>query len=796
MQEYDIIKQSLKTHTKRRIIMPSNIKKRITAALTAFICFFSMLSYNYPDKPTAAAEDNTVPVAAYETDKSYDYSNAESVDKMSFGKKALGTVTVSGNINATDTYKDKNDKVYTAYGASSGQLSFSYNYDGSLLDENGDHYLVDDTSKKFADKKLHAKIKKGILTIQKSKNGVEWEDAVNPIVNFFEDNKNGAENFYTTNGKDLAKGMFYRITVAYETKQNVDKKIDPKTYHTEVYEFFACTNSGEISLHDLNADVSSIESEDYSVDVLSKGETLLDGSTTTSGFSIDTLGAAYSITVNGEKAANGDEFTEDGKYTVKAKTKLGKETAKTVYVFKGGEDKGKSTYFNDFLVTEKRIYRSGYKVPVYARDSVIQIKEADDNIPALTGAITNNDTEDVITLDGDDREAKAYTLAPGTYTAELFSGKTLSGSVYRYTFNFVVLDEEAKPYVNKHNLDTREQLCDFKTEHFEVAYETTRGGSIYVCFDSYDEAFKYAYQIEKRYLEYKDDGIYYWQDKGNNNQKVMYPSDTKEEKLALTAALNENARKNIETAYFDPSSEYSYQTFDENKPFSEALEDRSIADSARVFPDEEEKQALLSRDTPIINGYKYEQIGDYDVKTVRAKCSADSKEYDIYPIKEADKQLGVSSVYTITETDKYNDKNIYNVIYLAENTTKASLNVDSSGKRTRVEISDNSHDDIKADGVRFDEIKNELDNMAIVKIESEAYGKLNVLTCPVGKLKGLTLYKAGEYKVTFVDRVGNSFEFNITISGNKVYDDIKNEDSKTYSEIYNELHVNHKIKED
>ena len=542
-------------------------------------------------------------------------------------------------------------------------------------------------------------------------------------------------------------------------------------------------------MHDLKTDVSSMEYEGYSVDVLSRGETLLDEATTINGFSIDTFGSDYSITVNGNRASNGDKFTEDGKYTIKVKTKLGKETSKTVYVFKGGNDKGLSTYFDKYLVSRKKIFREGYKVPVYARDSIVTIKEVDDSVPILTGTIRNNDNGEIITLENN-RKAKEFVLSPGNYTAVLFSGNTASGSVHQYTYNFIVLDEDATPYFNKHRLDMQERLCDFKLQHYEVKYVTGRGGYIHVCFDSYDEAFKYAFQIEKRFLEYKPDGIYY---KAEDGEKKRYPTKTTKDKLRLTEELNKNARKNIEIAFFDPSSEFSYHTLDESKLFNEALEDKSLAESVRVFPDTEEKIKMRSDDIPFLNGFTYLKRGAYDVKTVTAKCEATGKTQKLF-WRSIDTQLKVSSIYTITETNEYGDTNTYEAIYLADNQTRAKLSINNSSEQRIISV--DSHADITADSICFDEITNPYDSMAIAKIESEAYDIVNALTCPIESLKGLTLYKAGEYKVTFVDRVGNIIEQNITISGKLSYNDVKKPMSKTYSEIYNELHLNHSIKED
>lgn len=189
-------------------------------------------------------------------------------------------------------------------------------------------------------------------------------------------------------------------------------------------------------------------------------------------------------------------------------------------------------------------------------------------------------------------------------------------------------------------------------------------------------------------------------------------------------------------------------------------------------------------------------VGDYDVKSVTAKCAADGKEYDIELSKPIDEQLSVSSVYTITETNNADDKNTYEVIYLAQNKTTVDISKYFSDKRDDIHIDSASSDTIKAGSICIDNVENELDDMSIVKVESDVYGKLNTLVCPIDDIKGLVLYKQGKYKLTFIDRVGNRFAVDIEISGTCSLKDIQKDNMKTYTEIYNSIHLNHSIEED
>ena len=152
------------------------------------LCFFFAIGSNLlPSQIIAYAEEYDIPVFSYETEKDYDYSGLDPVDKMSYGEKALGNFMVSGNINSKTKYKDVNGKEYPAYGLNTRQLSFSYSYDGKLLDEDGPHYLLDDTKKKYNGKKLGAKINKGtsfgaaIVAISKVTVGFAFADGLGTL---------------------------------------------------------------------------------------------------------------------------------------------------------------------------------------------------------------------------------------------------------------------------------------------------------------------------------------------------------------------------------------------------------------------------------------------------------------------------------------------------------------------------------------------------------------------------------------------------------------------------------------
>ncbi len=186
--------------------------------------------------------------------------------------------------------------------------------------------MISDSGKSVNEVSLTGSIAKGVLLIQKSYEGDVWTTVGNPVVNFYETNKIGAENFYTTAGEDVAQGVYYRIIFAYKTGKKTgtsgilgweDDVYDYKK-HAEVYKFYVALDTATLSLHNLSITEGGFESDEYSVELLKRGETLQDGDTTTAGFYIDKLGSSFYVSAsknNEEKIelADGSEITGCGK---------------------------------------------------------------------------------------------------------------------------------------------------------------------------------------------------------------------------------------------------------------------------------------------------------------------------------------------------------------------------------------------------------------------------------------------------------------------------------------------------
>lgn len=738
----------------------------------------------------------------YEFDSSNNYvlSDSNKVDKNIDDKSQIGQLTISGDI--TQQTEFRNDE---AYGVS-GNVSFSYSYDGSYqTDINTDWNLISDSCTSVDDQTLSGSIAKGTLIIQKSYNGDIWENASNPIMNYYEDNKSGSIDFYTSAGEDIFKGVYYRMIFAYELGRKTGEsgvlwwKHDVYEYkkYAEVYTCYVVIDTpSKVSFHNLSVDDSDLTLEGYSIELLKKGETLNDGDTTIKGFSIDTFDANYLIGVskNGGEIKynyeNGAEIIENGRYNITITSKLGRTSNKTIYVFNNLDDKGFSTYFGDYFINGERVYREG-NYPTFAKNSEFHINSIDENTPILIGQLSNLTTGEIIDLNENDRSEKNILLSAGTYTGEFYSGNSDNGSFYKYTLNFNIIDEESKPYVNYYNLTHSEKLCDLASKHYEVAYQTTKGGYIFVCFsmESYDSAFKYAYEIEKRFIEKAEDGYLYYKSIENSNKKVKYVDN-----IDLTQALNYYAKQNVEINYFNPLDTFTYRTY--NDDLLNCLEDLNITESIKVFPNSLEKEKLILRQ-PYINDFTFISFEDYDSAKVTAKCYKNNQIYEIkydIPIRN---QLTLTSKYLITETNKYGKSITYDVYFVNDNQTTSSWLISSNGIDETLTIDSNLCSlgtySISADTVSLLSISNSIDSNTIVTIKAPDVYSYEI-KCNISELGNIALYKKGKYILDFIDRVGNKYSVSITISGSTRYHDLftSNSNKLCYTNVYNNSHLNQK----
>lgn len=336
-------------------------------------------------------------------------------------------------------------------------------------------------------------------------------------------------------------------------------------------------------------------------------------------------------------------------------------------------------------------------------------------------------------------------------------------------------------------------MQDFNTKHYEVAYQTTRGGYIYACFPTEEEAFNYAYEIEKRFIETKSDGIYY-RDKENLNTKVKQNIENDVDKITLTKKVNEYARKNIEVAYFNPLESFTYQTYANEEDSLKNLETLSIAESIRIFPSQEIKKKVFSK-KPYANNFELIKMADYDVVSAKAVKKGTQDSIDIQFNQKLDNQLEGQVEYEIIEKNKYGDENKYEIVYVNENTTKARWNFVNNNINNLEEISKHSNGNTyDVDYAILSEQENIFDDCALINIScKDVYSK--ELTCQLSEVKNLCLYKKGNYKISYIDRNKNSFSINVNVKGMDKSSIENSNMLNSISDVYNNIYINTKMEE-
>ncbi|HBC90292.1 MAG TPA: hypothetical protein DCZ00_02470, partial [Lactococcus sp.] len=269
----------------------------------------------------------------------------------------------------------------------------------------------------------------------------------------------------------------------------------------------------------------------------------------------------------------------------------------------------------------------------------------------------------------------------------------------------------------------------------------------------------------------------------NPNRKVKYYDEIK-----LTHVREIYARQNVEINYFNALDSFTYQTYDGD--LLECLEQLSLKESIKVFPSQDEKTKLFDR-TPYINNFTFIQATEYDVVKVEAMCEADGKTYELAFGTPVSKQLVVSSLYHVTETNGYGKTVTYDAYFIADCQTIMSWNITKNGAETSCDIT--LSDDgvvIEADTAYVSAINNNLDKWAIVTIKAPGVYSFEI-KCLASEFKNLEFAKSGTYEIEFIDRLGNSYNINLVISGVAAQSDMKSF-TVSYATFYNNLYLNNK----
>ena len=215
--------------------MTNSIKRPLATLLSALICVFTLI----PVIP-ASATTATVPVTGtvYELGEKGNYDIND--DSVTEDFNSFGTFSISGELVQTDSVGGVD-----FYTAGSGNVDFNYKYTLPSNVDESDWHLSEDGGKKVNGSSLGAKIGKGVILIQTSKDGAKWVDETS-MTNVFVGTNASYKPIYTTKSIQLVNGCYYRVIVAYKYERLEGKKkvlfveTDDKDYAkiAEVYQFY------------------------------------------------------------------------------------------------------------------------------------------------------------------------------------------------------------------------------------------------------------------------------------------------------------------------------------------------------------------------------------------------------------------------------------------------------------------------------------------------------------------------------------------------------------------------------
>ncbi|MDW5299555.1 MAG: hypothetical protein SA378_05385 [Sedimentibacter sp.] len=232
-----------------------NEKTDTDHTLTLFVVMI-MLLCSFP--MTAFAETGKTEVTGkvyeFEKDSHYEFHEGGTSAKTN-SDNTYGTFYISGNVAAVSEKSG-----VPSYKVADGNLAFFYNYGDTMLNaDEGLWHLIDDKSKKVADMTLDSNIMKCAIILQTSKDRKNWVD-VETIYNAFSDTPIRTNSIYSTTDVQLINGSYYRAIIVYKLSIRTEDSnllfINTDKYEykkcSEVYEFYAYTDGGEVDVADSN----------------------------------------------------------------------------------------------------------------------------------------------------------------------------------------------------------------------------------------------------------------------------------------------------------------------------------------------------------------------------------------------------------------------------------------------------------------------------------------------------------------------------------------------------------------
>ncbi|MDR2266902.1 MAG: hypothetical protein LBE09_04885, partial [Christensenellaceae bacterium] len=670
----------------------------------------------------------------------------------------------------------------------------------------------------------------GAMLIQKSYDGEDWTwqtkdgetktnlhafDFAN-VVNPAQYNTATGESYrlYMPSGDDLLKGVYIKLTFAYEVMWQNERVVGKKTYTDTYYyniieqaTFYLVQNSGEILFHNVSTFDRVGEDDESGALSADNFETILSGDATLNGFRLDTLGCeAYTITYkyNGMYygiATDGQYFLIHGRYDFTVTRKIGDPKYYTIFVDRHEVNDAAIIYFGEGLFTHdsQRIYTTGEYPTYIAGRAVWNLNATDGTILPVTGKlfrIVEDETEPYEILVTNisqsfslDRESSSYyktnilqgaITEPGIYRAEFWSNPNytdeggVSGDLYHFVFRFEVVssDTPTVPSVNEVYLNNLVGFSDLNSKYFGVAISTSGSGNAIFAFADYNTAYGFAYEIERTKITVVN---------GKYNYKGLEYASQNAVLDAIDKIICDEDNPLVFIDYFDATNPKSYQTAD---ILDEDILSMNFDCDIIVFFNDEEQNNAKSDDLPSLNGRKYRYISpdtgeieegilefafikldDFESKEITLTHSETGVVYSMLYGVSVEYQLKLenaeSGVYIVHEINGYGDYSEYQVVYIRQGdmTATVALEMFRNGIITEEEITQLQLNTLYAQGFVLKSLENALDPQSIIKITFNNYTTIHSFP----DVSNMWFGESGNYKFQVIDRLGNNFEFEVVI---------------------------------
>ncbi|MDR3215944.1 MAG: InlB B-repeat-containing protein, partial [Clostridiaceae bacterium] len=821
----------------------------IIAAIVAVMGF--ALTSNVPSAYAAEGEEDAQPlstaeapilVKAYQTKDNSGYytSNGKRIfDSTHPLGKNLINLSVYTQADYTQAGIDTGDvEGYHGYGitGSYAAIQLSYNFsDVSDMFVGDKHYAISsDTYQSVGTFQNIGVIGTGAMLFQKKTNANDkwiWQDKdglshsqlhtfnFTDLVNPSDFGPSGEKyTLYTPSGEDLSRGVYIKITFAYELTYTVTApernfwgiwKDVTTTHYTNIIEeveFYLVQNSGQVLFHNVSNFGQVGGDEESGAFSTNKFETILSGDVTLNGFRIDTLGvAAYSLTytkngISMGSAFDGQFFLDSGRYDFTISRKIGAAIPYTIFVDRREPNDAVIGYFGQgfFTADSQRVYTTGQYPAYLAGANSWNINATDGSVAPIAGILYKIEGDGAEAYEVEVQEIKQtfganYTTSllrgtineVGIYKAEFWGnpkyivdGETVSGDVYHFIFRFEIVSEDTptEPSINYAYLNGLIGFSDLQSKYYAVAQQTAGTGKAIFAFADYSGAYDFAYNIERAKVA-QSDGKYVY--KG-----TQYATQT-----AVLTAVDTAVQAMISVSYFDATNPQSYQTAD---VADDAVLELNFNQDIIVFLNDDE-QEYMKAGLPSLNGRKYRyvspdtgeieegilyfafiKVANFESKTVTLTLKDTMTTYNILYGVSVEYQLGLvnapSGVYVVREENGFGDFTEYEAVYLklGDITGSLAVSIFRNGGFDEITFGKSHTTTENANGFILRSATNELDPYSIVKVVKD--GQTQIYS--FDEVADIWFSEAGTYNFTLVDRLGSTVSFTIRITVAVGYADI------------------------